>query len=69
MKTTWLIVGIIIYIISLAMTIFAGYEKYSRKSTSTTYTAMFWSGIVVDVLSLILIIVAFMMKPKMAASY
>ena len=69
MKSTWLIVGIIVFIISLVLTIFGGYKKYSVKSTSSTYTAMFWSGIVVDVLSVILIIIALIMKPAMAASY
>ena len=69
MKSTWLIVGIIVFIISLVLTIFGGYKKYSVKDTSATYTAMFWSGIVADVLSVILIIVALMMKPAMAASY
>jgi hypothetical protein len=69
MKTTWLIVGIIVFIISLVLTIYGGYQMFKVKNTSTTYKAMYWVGIVADVLSLILIIVALVMKPAVAASY
>jgi O-antigen ligase len=69
MNPTWLIIGILILVISLSLAIFGGYKKYKTKNTSSTYTALFWSGIIAGVLSIGLVIAGVVMKPKIQAPY
>ena len=69
MNSTWLIVGVIIFVISLVLGIWGGYEKYKVKNPSSTYKAMFWSGIAAGGLSIALIIIGAVMKPRMTSVY
>jgi hypothetical protein len=69
MNSTWLIIGVIIFVISLVLAIWGGYEKYKVKNPSSTYKAMFWGGVAAGGLSIGLIIIGAVMKPPMASVY
>jgi O-antigen ligase len=69
MNRTWLIIGIVIFVISVILATLGGYKKYKNKNPSSTYTALFWSGIIAGVLSIGLIIAGVVMKSQIQTSY
>jgi hypothetical protein len=69
MNSTWLTIGIIIFVISLVLAIWGGYEKYKVKNPSSTYAALFWSGLAAGGLALSIIIIGAVMKPPVSSVY